>query len=41
MGLFDRLFGRQPAAGGDPLLDKALDRTVAYFQAQRAARLEH
>lgn len=28
MGLFDRLFGRQPAATADPLLDKALDRTV-------------
>jgi hypothetical protein len=28
MGLFDRLFGRQPATAADPLLDKALDRTV-------------
>jgi len=28
MGLFDRLFGRQVAIGSDPLLEKALDRTV-------------
>lgn len=28
MGLFDRLFGRQAATGSDPLLAKALDRTV-------------
>lgn len=28
MGLFDRLFGRQPATASDPLLGKALDRTV-------------
>jgi hypothetical protein len=28
MGLFDRLFGRQPVAGTDPLLARALDRTV-------------
>lgn len=28
MGLFDRLFGRQAAVSSDPLLEKALDRTV-------------
>lgn len=28
MGLFDRLFGRKPAEPADPLLGKALDRTV-------------
>jgi hypothetical protein len=36
MGLFDRLFGRQPAAGGDPLLDKALDRTVEVVEPKLA-----
>lgn len=28
MGLFDRLFGRHPAPAQDPLLDRALDRTI-------------
>jgi len=28
MGLFDRLFGRQPAQTQDPLLERALDRTI-------------
>ncbi len=36
MGLFDRLFGRQPAAGGDPLLGKALDRTVEVVEPKLA-----
>ena len=36
MGLFDRLFGRQPAAGGEPLLDKALDRTVEVVEPKLA-----
>ena len=36
MGLFDRLFGRQPAAGSDPLLGKALDRTVEVVEPKLA-----
>jgi len=36
LGLFDRLFGRQPAAGGDPLLGKALDRTVEVVEPKLA-----
>jgi len=36
MGLFDRLFGRQAAAGGDPLLGKALDRTVEVVEPKLA-----
>jgi hypothetical protein len=36
MGLFDRLFGRQPAAGADPLLGKALDRTVEVVEPKLA-----
>jgi len=36
MGLFDRLFGRQPATGSDPLLGKALDRTVEVVEPKLA-----
>ena len=36
MGLFDRLFGRQPAANTDPLLGKALDRTVELVEPKLA-----
>lgn len=36
MGLFDRLFGRQPAASSDPLLGKALDRTVEVVEPKLA-----
>jgi hypothetical protein len=36
MGLFDRLFGRQSAAGSDPLLGKALDRTVEVVEPKLA-----
>ncbi len=36
MGLFDRLFGRQPTAGSDPLLGKALDRTVEVVEPKLA-----
>jgi hypothetical protein len=36
MGLFDRLFGRQPAVSNDPLLDKALDRTVEVVEPKLA-----
>ena len=36
MGLFDRLFGRQPAAGSDPLLGRALDRTVEVVEPKLA-----
>lgn len=36
MGLFDRLFGRQPVAGGDPLLGRALDRTVEVVEPKLA-----
>lgn len=36
MGLFDRLFGRQRAAGGDPLLGRALDRTVEVVEPKLA-----
>jgi hypothetical protein len=36
MSLFDRLFGRQPAAGSDPLLGKALDRTVEVVEPKLA-----
>jgi len=36
VSLFDRLFGRQPAAGGDPLLGKALDRTVEVVEPKLA-----
>jgi hypothetical protein len=40
MGLFDRLFGRQPAVAADPLLGKALDRTVEVVEPKLAfARL--
>jgi len=36
MSLFDRLFGRQPAAGSDPLLGKALDRAVEVVEPKLA-----
>jgi hypothetical protein len=36
MGLFDRLFGRQPAVAADPLLGKALDRTVEVVEPKLA-----
>ncbi len=36
MGLFDRLFGRQPAVATDPLLGKALDRTVEVVEPKLA-----
>jgi hypothetical protein len=36
MGLFDRLFGRQPATASDPLLGKALDRTVEVVEPKLA-----
>ena len=36
MGLFDRLFGRQPATAADPLLGKALDRTVEIVEPKLA-----
>jgi hypothetical protein len=36
MGLFDRLFGRQPAAGADPMLGRALDRTVEVVEPKLA-----
>jgi hypothetical protein len=36
MGLFDRLFGRQPAAGSDPLLGRALDRAVEVVEPKLA-----
>ena len=36
MGLFDRLFGRQPAQKQDPLLGKALDRTVEVVEPKLA-----
>jgi hypothetical protein len=36
MGLLDRLFGRQPAAAEDPLLGKALDRTVEVVEPKLA-----
>ena len=36
MSLFDRLFGRQPADAADPLLGKALDRTVEVVEPKLA-----
>lgn len=36
MGLFDRLFGREPADSGDPLLGRALDRTVEVVEPKLA-----
>ena len=36
MGLFDRLFGRKPADAQDPLLDRALDRTVEVVEPKLA-----
>jgi hypothetical protein len=36
MGLFDRLFGRRPVAGSDPLLARALDRTVEVVEPKLA-----